>query len=371
MRTAAELMTRRWSAVQAHPLTWALLAPLSIGYAGVLAVRSAWWGRFARTPPLPTVSIGNLTVGGNGKTPFTLFLATRLRQHGLRVGIVSRGYGGRTSRIPRLVSDGQRIPVTPDEAGDEPVMMAKSFPGPIAVARHRINAVNLLASNGMADAIVLDDGFQHLRLRRDFDLILFNSSVGLGNGWPLPAGPLREPRTAIRRADALVLIESSDTANNSIPPLATELMRGKALFRAQLTPSSMIYSEGGIWRELPLMLDGRRVIAVSGIANNTAFHETLRALGAKLVRTFDYPDHYSYGSHDWQDIMAAAPQAELLITTEKDLVKLERLAVSKLPPYALRLSVTMEPQQESRLLALIMARISRANPKHEHRSFQR
>ncbi|HJU10685.1 MAG TPA: tetraacyldisaccharide 4'-kinase [Candidatus Binataceae bacterium] len=338
-----------------------LLAPLSLGYAGILAVRRAWWARHARIPLLPTVSIGNLTVGGNGKTPFTLFLANHLRQRGLNVGIVSRGYGGRRPRTPRIVSDGRNLTMTPEEAGDEPVMMAKSFSGAIAVARRRIDAINLLARNKMADTIVLEDGFQHVRLRRDVDLVLFNPIVGIGNGYVLPAGPLREPVKAIRRADAVVLIEPPGTADTSIGSITPHIMNGKTLVRAQLRPSSMVYSHNGKWHEVALMLDGRHIVAVSGIANNTAFHAMVQALGAKLLHTFDYPDHYNYDLRDWREIAAAAQQAELILTTEKDLVKLERFALPTVPLYALRLNVTMQPDDENQLLTLVLKRIGCAN----------
>jgi tetraacyldisaccharide 4'-kinase len=241
-----------------------MMAPLSAAYAGVLAVRSAWWERFGQPSPLPAVSVGNLTIGGNGKTPFTLFLATRLRQRGIRTAIVSRGYGGQLSRGPKLVSTGPQITMTPRQAGDEPVMMAKSFEGPVAVARRRIDAIKLLAANGLADAVVLDDAFQHVRLRRDCDLLVINQSVGLGNGWLLPAGPLRENWTALQRADALVLIQSL-SADRSIPCPLEDIARGKPILAARLQPLSLTYSENGNWREAPLMLEGRRVAAVSGI----------------------------------------------------------------------------------------------------------
>src|SRR5262249_179030 len=121
------------------------MVPLSVVYRGILAARSVWWERHAQTPPLPTVSIGNLTSGGNGSRPFAPFLAQRMREKGVRVGIVSRGYGGRRSRGPQIVSDGQSIVMQPQEAGDEPVMLAKCFDGPVAVARRRIEAIKLLS----------------------------------------------------------------------------------------------------------------------------------------------------------------------------------------------------------------------------------
>jgi tetraacyldisaccharide 4'-kinase len=348
---------RLWAAPRVHKLSWAATAPLSVGYAGILVARSAWWKRYARTPSLPTVSVGNLTIGGNGKTPFTLFLAARLRQCGLRVGIVSRGYGGHASRTAGLVSNGQHIMMTPREAGDEPVMLAKSFDGPVAVARRRIDAIKLLANRALADAVVLDDGFQHVRLRRDLDLLLINQSLGLGNGWLLPAGPLREPRGATQRADAVVLVESFGCGNSSINLPGRDFMRGQPVLRARLLPLALTHSESGNWRAAPLMLDGRRVVAVSAVANSAGFHAMISALGAKLLRTLDYPDHHEYSPVDWQDILAAARQAEMLITTEKDLVKLERFTSADLPLYALRLTVAMEAHDERQLLSLIMERI--------------
>jgi len=353
---------RLWARARVRKLSWAATAPLSVAYAGILAARSAWWKRYARTPPLPTVSVGNLTIGGNGKTPFTLFLAARLRQRGLRVGIVSRGYGGQASRTARLVSDGQHIMMTPGEAGDEPVMLAKSFDGPVAVARRRIDAIELLANRGLADAVVLDDGFQHVRLGRDLDLLLINQSLGFGNGWLLPAGPLREPVVATQRADAVVLVEPFGWGSSSINLPPRDFMRGKQVLRARLLPLALTHSESGKWCAAPLMVDGRRVVAVSAVANSTAFHAMISALGAKLLRTLDYPDHHEYSPGDWQNILAAARQAEMLITTEKDLVKLERFASAELPLYALRLTVAMEAHDERQLLSLIMERIQPPEP---------
>jgi tetraacyldisaccharide 4'-kinase len=334
------------------------MVPFSVVYRGILAARSAWWERFAQTPPLPTVSIGNLTSGGNSKTPFTLFLAQRLRQNGVRVGIVSRGYGGRRSRLPRLVSDGRTLAMKPQQAGDEPVMMAKCFDGPVAIARRRIDAIKLLSSHALADAVVLDDAFQHVRLQRDLDLLLINESVGVGNGRLVPAGPLREPLEAIQRADVLIIIQPFGATNRPTDCSALGALGAKPVLRARIQPSSLVYSDRGIWREAPLMAVKRRVTAVSGIANPAQFHAMISALGAELVRTMDFRDHYDYRARNWNNILAAARQADMIITTEKDLVKLERFAGREIPLYALRLKVTMEAHEESQLLTLVKERIS-------------
>jgi tetraacyldisaccharide 4'-kinase len=368
MRLAARLLAGHCSQDRLHSLARMAAVPLSFVYAGIMATRSTWWERYARTPPLPTVSIGNLTVGGNGKTPSTLFLATRLRECGFRPAIVSRGYGGNLSHPAGLVSDGRHIMMTPREAGDEPVMLAKCFDGPVAVARRRIDGIKLLAANSLADVIVLDDGFQHVRLRRDFDLVLINQSLGLGNGRLLPAGPLRELPSAIRRADALVLVESPGAAHKLPHFPARQLMKGKPVLHARLEPSALTYSEKGEWHEAALLLDRRRVVAISGVANHAGFHATIRALGADLLRTLDYPDHHDYTPRDWDDIMAAARGAEMLLTTEKDLVKLERFAAPQVPLYAVRLKVTMEAQDEQKLLSSIVEHIG-IRPAAELRTF--
>jgi tetraacyldisaccharide 4'-kinase len=350
---------RLWSEPAGHKAIWAATTPIAAAYSVILAARARWWKESARRPPLPTISVGNLTVGGNGKTPFSLFLATLLRERGVRVAIVSRGYGGRSSRSAGLVSDGERLLMTTQQAGDEPVTLAKSFAGPVAVARRRIAAIELLAALRAADAVVLDDGFQHLRLRRDLDLLLINQAVGFGNGWLLPAGPMREPASAIARADAIVVIAASDEpASNAYEGWLSSGAAGHRLVvRASLQPSGLIRSAGGQWHQEPLQLDNTRVLVVSGVANPAGLHAMMRRMGANIISTADYPDHHDYSLRDWQKIGAAAEQAELIITTEKDLVKLEQFPPMHIPLYALRIAVKMDKREQEALLALSMLRI--------------
>src|SRR5712692_2724784 len=370
-RPLLEGLWRRDLPTHLWPL-WAALAPASALYSVALAIRERWWRRMARHAGVTTISVGNLTVGGNGKTPFTLFLASRLRAQGLSVGIVSRGWGRRGSGA-QLVSDGTRILLGPDEAGDEPVMMAKCFDGPVAVARRRIDAIKLLAERFPLDAVILDDGFQHLRLKRDLDLVLVNAARGFGNGRVLPAGPMREPLAALRRADAMIVIgpdEHCDDSLNTVmrhvlrdkPDLLRDkpiLLHDKPILRAMIRPRNLVHAEHEGWRETALALAGRRVIAVSGLADASGFHAMLRELGANLVRAIEYPDHHGYGPGDWENIVAAASDAEMAVTTEKDLVKLERFSSHGLSLYALRLEVSMDERDEDRLFAAIMAQTAR------------
>jgi len=349
-------------------LLWTALVPAAGAYRVALAARALWWRRMNRRARPLVVSVGNLTLGGNAKTPFTLFLASRLRARGLQVAIVSRGWGRAVSaERATLVSDGARLLAGLDEAGDEAMMMAKSFDGPIAVARRRIDGIELIERRlGPLDAVVLDDAFQHVRLGRDVDLLLMNAERGVGNGWLLPAGPMREPLRAARRADTVVAIDggragaAAEHAAGAIPRPIAEHPR---LLRATLRPRALVSpaSAAARWTEMPGSLMGRRVVAVSGLANPSGFYRMLRELDADLVGVLDYPDHHIYTTADWQSIVAAGRGGAVLVTTEKDLVKLERFPFERDSLYALRLEVVMDLDDETRLVEMIVAK--RAHPR--------
>jgi tetraacyldisaccharide 4'-kinase len=335
-------------------IAWAALTPMAAAYRVALGARGVYWRRMKRRARPLVVSVGNLTVGGNAKTPFTLFLASRLRMHGLKVAIVSRGWGRKsTSARATLVSDGDKLLANTDQAGDEAVMMAKLFGGPIAVARRRIHGIALIEQQlGALDAVVLDDGFQHVRLARDVDLLLMNAERGVGNGWLLPAGPMREPLGVARRADAVILVEPPPGGLSA--PLPPAITAHRCVMHAALRARALVAGGSAGWSETPPTLTGRRVVAVSGLANPSGFYRMLRGLEADLVGVIEYPDHHVYTSRDWQSIVAATRDGAVLVTTEKDLVKLERFPFQRDSLYALRLEVAMDPDDEARLLAMII-----------------
>ena len=348
-------------------LLWAALVPAAGAYRVALAARALWWRRMRRRARPLVVSVGNLTLGGNAKTPFTLFLASRLRMRGFKVAIVSRGWG-RTPSAERaiLVSDDERLLAGTDEAGDEAVMMAKSFAGPIAVARRRIDGIELVEQRvGPLDAVVLDDAFQHVRLGRDVDLLLMNAERGVGNGWLLPAGPMREPLAAARRADAVIAIDAGGAigAAERAPAIPRSIAEHPRLLRATLRPRALISPSGpgGRWIERPLSLMGRRVVAVSGLADAGGFYRMLREMETDLVGVLEYPDHHVYTAADWHSIVAAGRGGAVFVTTEKDLVKLERFPFERDSLYALRLEVVMDLDDETRLVEMIVAK--RAHPR--------
>jgi tetraacyldisaccharide 4'-kinase len=322
--------------------------------------RNAFW-RFAnRRVPIRTISVGNLTVGGNGKTPFTLFLASRLQAHGISVGIVSRGFGrSRNDARAAVVSDGTTIKLSAEQAGDEPLMIAKSFRGPIVVASRRIDGIRLLSEIAHPDVIVLDDAFQHRGLARDVDLVLINRERGFGNGHVIPAGPMREPLRAIHRADAAIIVSSGiPDRPNAITSRQMRSIAQIPVLHATLRPKALVRYEQGKWIEVPVAMAGRRVLAVSGLADPTGFYAMLHEIDTDLVGVLEYPDHHVYNASDWQTIIKAAVDADIVLTTEKDLVKLERFPFTRDSLYALRLEVVMSAEDMARLDEIVLGTVT-------------
>jgi len=352
-------LERYWRSGLSAPevAVWSATVPAAILYQAAMALRAGLrrvplFG--AKAAGTRVISVGNLTVGGNAKTPFTLYLARKLIDHGMRTGIVSRGYGGSRGSGPAvLVSDGRvRLPV--EEAGDEAVMMARAFDGPVAIARRRIDAINLLQQLGELDAVVLDDAFQHLRLARDLNLLLVSAERGFGNGWVLPAGPMRERLGAVGRADAAVVLSPRPGLEPALTRAQAARLNRIPVMHGLIQPHALVYVEPGRWREAPAQsLGGRRILAVSALADPRSFYAMLRELEADLVGVLEYPDHHQYTASDWQSIWRAAATVDLVVTTEKDLVKLERFPFPRNSIAALRLEISMGADEE-RLLAMAL-----------------
>lgn len=318
------------------------LYPLSWLFRGLIGLRNfAYWSRLApvRRAAIPVVSIGNLTVGGTGKTPLALWLARGLAARGARVALVSRGYRG-SARGVAIVSTGDGPLLGPEVVGDEPAMMARGFGGVVVVAARRIDGVNEAARLG-CEVAVLDDGFQHRALARDFDLVLYDGT----RGPLLPAGPLRESLRAIRRADAVVLTPAAG---------ATVVDLGLPAFRVTTELTGLVESVGGHWQERTCgCLAGKRVVAVSGIAHPERFYELIRHWDAEIVEVFEYADHHQYTHTDWQEISRRSQDCDLLVTTEKDLVKLEAFPFARGKLMALRIESRVT--DGDRLLGMIEA----------------
>ncbi len=311
-----------------------LLWLFSTGYgAGVKLRRSMYRSGVMHSKAIPckVISVGNLTLGGTGKSPMTVFLAQRIQQMGYRVAVCSRGYGGRASRRGGVVSDGRRLLMTSEDAGDEPVMMAAKMEGvPVVIGKDRYDAGLMAVNRFKVDVLVLDDAFQHLRLKRDINLLLMDSRHPFGNGHLFPRGELREPDSAIIDGDAIVFTRSCHAGRGGGKVSGLKLdgrYRGLPQFNAQHTPVLYRFTDGRKSRVYPEEVGGLRVLAFSGIAKNRHFKETLADLRMDLTGFLGFPDHYPYTDDDIRQINDRRSKggAEYIVTTEKDMTRIHHL----------------------------------------------
>lgn len=305
-------LTRAW--LRRGPLACALL-PLALLFRGVSATRAALYRAgllSSQRLPVPVVVVGNIFIGGTGKTPLTIWLAQALRAAGFTPGVISRGHGSK-GEAPRAVTPASRA----SDVGDEPLLIAARAGCPVMVARSRVEAGRaLLAAHPGVDVIIADDGLQHYALARDIEIVLFDGR-GVGNGWLLPAGPLREPAT--RRRDVTVV---------NVPQLTPELAAavGGNPFRMQLEGrhAERLLDPGQ--RVELAQLSGQRIVAAAGIGNPDRFFTMLRGAGLRIDE-LPLPDH-----HDFLDDPFAAIDADVILITEKDAVKCRQIEHLKNDP---------------------------------------
>lgn len=264
--------------------------------------------------------MGNITVGGTGKTPATAFIARFLMARGVKVAVLSRGYGGSMEGETAIVSDGRTIGLDAGQCGDEPYLLAATVPGlMVAMGADRYSAGMLAMERLSPDVFLLDDGFQHLRLRRDLDILLLDCARPFGNGRTLPAGLLREPKSAAGRADLVMYTRCPQ--GYSPAPLA-----GKPTCSARHRLADAVPLEGGAAVSFD-SLRGRKVMAFAGIGEPGPFFEELRSLGLDVVHAVPLPDHAAYTPSQLTGLMDAfrVCGADCAVTTEKDGVKLRGL----------------------------------------------
>lgn len=276
-----------------------MLLPLSWLFGGLAALRRLCYRRKLLSSyrlPVPVIVVGNISIGGTGKTPLVLWLAENLQQQGYRPGIVSRGYGGDAATVAAVGADSDTALV-----GDEPVLLARRSACPVWVGRDRVAAARaLLAANPQCNLIISDDGLQHYRLQRDIEIAVVDGERGLGNGHLLPAGPLREGRRRLKSVDAIVI-------NGGRTGVSGYTMRLEARsFRNLRDPARMLKAAD---------LNGKSVCAIAGIGNPARFFQQLRDMGLKF-EPHAFPDHHAFQPADLQSL-----GAEAILMTEKDAVK--------------------------------------------------
>lgn len=328
----------------------ALLSPFSVAYEATARLRvwcySAGLFRTARLN-VPVISIGNLTMGGTGKTPTTIALGKILQDSGRRVSILLRGYKGRRRGGPLVVSDGKQIRSTAPEAGDEALVIARNLPrAVVAVCKDRAAAGAMVEQEFHPDVHLLDDGFQHLQLHRDLNLLVIDVTNPFGGGLP-PSGRLREPLNAIQRADALLLsrTESGQECEELVaqalvhkPALPCFMVRQR-LVSARKLDESVAFSLA--------TLRGFKALAFAGIANPGQFFRSVEQRGIHLSRCISLPDHHDYRVRDYQRLKSEAAEYDVstLVTTEKDAEKLNAAALAPLDVVVLRVAFEFDDLQ--------------------------
>jgi tetraacyldisaccharide 4'-kinase len=338
-----------------------LLPPLAALYgAGVAARLSLYRAGFfrVRRAARPVISVGNLASGGAGKTPFVRWLAEELLARGERPAILTRGYG-RRSRGLVVVSDGAGRVAPVDRSGDEPAVLARALPRvPIVADGDRVRAAaRALEIAPCVTHFLLDDGFSHVALSRDADVVLLDATAPDAGGALLPAGRLREPLGSLARADFLVVTKAEQADPGAAVALAERHAPGVPVFHAVTEVTGLFGGRGETLS--PEDVSGRAVIAVAGLARPDAFAATLAALNLKPAAFLSFRDHARYGPSEVGRIEKAAEEAgaATIVTTEKDAVKLENVSALPLVTVAVRMRV-VEPDFVSALLAHLARRPS-------------
>ena len=285
------------------------------------------------------ISVGNVLMGGSGKTPFVIYLAELLHSGGIKPAVISRGYGGRSRSTVLVVGEGRSRPprVEPVESGDEPYLIADRLPEiPVLIGARRILPIEVSRRLFQCNLAILDDGFQHLQLRREVDIVLLNGQEDA----MFPLGSLREPLSALRRADMVVLVGGGASATAA----CEQYTRDKPLFRCRAVPVAVVRADGV---EPVDRLSGQRVVLVSGIAHPERFRATAEEVGVKVVKHIVFRDHHLFTEKELRNVLEQSEGMPALFT-EKDWVRLPAWCKQSTNAAALRISLVMEDEADFR-----------------------
>jgi tetraacyldisaccharide 4'-kinase len=335
------------------PLRW-VAALSSLGFAWGVGVRNNLFDLGVKrtlSVDAPVISVGNLAVGGTGKTPLVMTVCRMLLAKGIKPAVVSRGYMRTDEHKIVVVGDGRRVLVPPTESGDEPWMMAHGLDGaPVVVGADRHQAA-LVALKRFPDVqvIILDDGFQHRRLKRDLDLVVLDAASPMGNCRMFPRGILREPAISLRRASGLVLT-GPGPAEDLNQAVGFDLEA--PVFRSRVKASGLYRFEDGTRVEL-IDLAGRPVLALAGLGRPDRFVDTLIGLGADVVVRRFFPDHHFYSAAELAEVAAqAADQGLTVVTTTKDAARLVGVLPADTEVWVLEAEAQIEPPDEFEALLM-------------------
>ena len=298
--------------------------------------------------PCPVISVGNLTVGGTGKTPMTRHVCEILLRHGRKPCVLIRGYRGASEHGAEVVSSPQKVELTPQKAGDEAHLLASLLPGvPVIAGKDRRVTGALAYERFRPDVMVLDDGMQFYQLHRDLDLVLLDAQRPFDNGWTFPRGLLREPPSHLRRAGCIVITNSDKAPAESVETLrlkVAEFAPGRPVLTARINPTSL-HALDRSHSLAPDWLKDRNSAVLSAIGNPESFARQVANLGAKIVHRVYFPDHHEVTAGELNEVIEAAcgAGADAVIVTEKDAVKLPPL-MRPIPFYALAVTMTVDDE---------------------------
>lgn len=313
-----------------------VLYGLSLVYGSVIYCRNKLYDKgYLKEKELDckVISVGNITVGGSGKTPMTLFLAKYLKDKGMKPVILSRGYKGNNNGVG-IVTDGNKIFMSPEESGDEPYLMATKIKDvPIIVSVDRYKGGALAVEVFKPDVVILDDGFQHRRLKRDLNIVLVDSVRNFGNEYLIPRGILREPVKSIVRADLMMVKGDQESKSGGF---------NKSIVKFSYQPEGLFAGNSGV-EETVDFLNGKNVVTVSAIAEPRSFVSTVERLGGVIKDNLVYVDHFDYEEGDLEEINKTAQDSDsVIVTTEKDYVKLNGLSGSLKNVWVLKVGVNID-----------------------------
>ncbi|AGO54564.1 tetraacyldisaccharide 4'-kinase LpxK [Serratia plymuthica 4Rx13] len=326
------MIERIWSG---SSLVYLLLLPLSWLYglvSGLIRLSYRCGLRKSWRAPVPVVVVGNLTAGGNGKTPTVIWLVEQLQQRGYRVGVVSRGYGGKAASYPLVLDEH----TTTQQAGDEPVLIYQRTGAPVAISPKRAEAVQALLHQQKLDVVITDDGLQHYALQRDFELVVIDGVRRFGNGWWLPAGPMRERASRLNSVNARI-------ANGGVAQAGEIAMRLQAREAVNIASGARRPAA-----ELP------HVVAMAGIGHPPRFFATLEKLGVDVEKEVAFADHQEYQQ---AQLAALVSSEQTLLMTEKDAVKCRIFAQPNW--WYLPVDAVLPPDQAESLLQSIEALLTK------------
>lgn len=341
-----------------------ILGGLSSVYGAVIDDRNSMYSRRAKDSNIvvkigiPVISVGNITVGGTGKTPMVSYLCSFFLQKGMKPAVVSRGYKAKDNKVSTIVSDGNTVFLTPPDSGDEAYLLAKKLPGcAVVIGRSRVDSAQIAVNQLGADVIIMDDGFQHRKLGRDLDIVLLDATNPFGYEHLLPRGLLREPLSSLNRADLAIITKADQVSPEALLAMEERIRRLAPQLRwvaSTHKPKEAIllthWQEGSGEESEPITAE-QPLLAVSAIGNPKSFIRTIQTAGYSVIDELSFGDHYSYTD---KDVIVMIEKATLIgaagiIVTEKDAVKLAHLVEASnttIPFYVLPIDIEITENED-------------------------